>query len=406
MCSQHHDPDLLKLRRIAKMKKTLLTAALMAGFVGFGGMAQAETSVTLYGLVDGGISYQRVKGTNPATGEDYRGTKTGFLSGGESDNRWGLRGTEDLGDGLQAVFVLENGFDLGTGTTSQYNNRFFGRQATIGLQSNAWGRLDFGRQSNIAYKYLSDVISPFGHDFSQARSGATVSATDNVRFDNMIMYQTPTYAGFQFGVGYSFNNSGNQQFKLSGNSEPNSRAWTTGLRYTNGPIAAALTYDQIKSASTFGDPADNGVNINTWNIGGSYDFNVVKLHVGFGQTRNGWFAPIQYATLGGQTYTNSGNATGFYADSGLRVNSYTVGLSAPVGVNGEIMASWGMADPRDGGVHTDLLGTHKQSIYSLGYTYALSKRTNLYAIGSYGTHVEFANDLNSTFVGAGIRHQF
>ena len=378
------------------MKKTLLAAALVAGFAGLASTAQAETSVTLYGIVDAGISYQRVKGT--VGGVDYKGTRTGVLSGGESPSRWGLRGSEDLGEGLRAVFVLESGFDAGTGQSLQ-NDRLFGRQATVGLDSDNWGRLDFGRQTNIATKYFAGVASPFGTDWSQARAGATFGAADSVRYDNMIMYQTPDFAGFQFGVGYSFNNNGSQQFKTSGGSEPNSRAWTTGLRYTNGPIAAALTYDQLKSAETFADPDDNGVSIKSWNLGASYDFNIVKLHLGFGQTRNGWLSPIQYADLGVQT-----GSTGYYADDGLKVNSYTVGLSAPVGANGSLMASWGMADPRSTGVHDGDLS--KQHIYSLGYSYALSKRTNLYAVGSYADHAAMQDDLKSTFVGAGIRHQF
>lgn len=379
------------------MKKTLLAAALTIGFMG---AAQAETSVTLYGIVDAGISYQQVKGTNPFTGADYKSNSTGFLSGGQSESRWGLRGTEDLGEGLQAVFVLENGFDIGTGRAN-HDNRLFGRQATVGLRSDAWGQLDFGRQSNIATKYFADVASPFGTDFSQARAGTTFGAADSVRYDNMIMYQTPNFSGFQFGVGYSFNNSGNQQFKVSGDRQPNSRAWTTGLRYVNGPIGAALTYDQIKSAETFLDPNDNGVSIKSWNLGASYDFNVVKLHLGFGQTRNGWLSSVQYADLPAFQSAN----TGYYANDGMKVNSYTVGLSAPIGASSSVMASWGMADPRDAGVHA-MGATSKQQVYSLGYTYALSKRTNVYAIGSYAKHVAFQDDLKSTFVGAGIRHQF
>lgn len=377
------------------MKKTLLAAALAIGFMG---AAQAETSVTLYGIVDGGISYQQLKGTNPFTGADYKANRTGFLSGGQSESRWGLRGTEDLGEGLQAVFVLENGFDLGTGTTN-HDNKLFGRQATVGLASDAWGQLDFGRQSNIATKYFAGVASPFGVDFSQARVGTTFGAADSVRYDNMIMYQTPNYSGFQFGVGYSFNNNGNQQFKQSGGDQPNSRAWTAGLRYVNGPIGAALTYDQLKSRETFFDPNDNGVSIKSWNLGGSYDFNVVKLHLGFGQTRNGWLQSVQYGDLPAFETAN-----GYYVNDGMKVNSYTVGLSAPIGGNSSIMASWGMADARDGGVHN--IGNNKQQVYSLGYTYALSKRTNVYAIGSYANHVAFQDDLKSTFVGAGIRHQF
>jgi len=375
------------------MKKSLLVAALIAGFAG---VAQAETSVTLYGIVDAGIGYERVKGSDE--GESFKATRTGLLSGLQSANRWGLKGTEDLGQGLQAVFVLENGFDLGNGVAAQ-GNRMFGRQATVGLKSDAWGQLDFGRQTNIATKYLAGVATPFGTDFSQARTGTTIAAADSVRYDNMVMYQTPNFSGFQFGVGYSFNNNGSQQFKVSGNEEPNNRAWTTGLRYANGPLAAALTYDQLKTAETTTPAVSADVNVKAWNLAASYDFEMVKVYAGFGQARNGWLSSLRYA---GETIDGG---DGFIANEGMKANSYTLGLSAPVGANGQVLASWGMVDPKDGGV---FLGDDlsKQQVYSLGYTYALSKRTNVYAIGSYVNHVAFQDDLKSTLIGAGLRHQF
>jgi len=89
---------------------------------------------------------------------------------------------------------------------------------------------------------------------------------------------------------------------------------------------------------------------------------------------------------------------------GLKINSYMAGLSAPIG-NGKILASWQMADPRS---NPDALvgDLEKTQIYSLGYTYGLSKRTNVYAIGSYAKNAYFSDDAKSTLVGVGIRHQF
>ena len=104
------------------MKKTLLAAALMAGFAG---IAQAETSVTLYGIIDGGIGYDRVKSHN-ADGST-KSTRTGLIDGVQSGNRWGLKGTEDLGNGLRANFVLESGFNLANGRHAQ-DERLFGRR--------------------------------------------------------------------------------------------------------------------------------------------------------------------------------------------------------------------------------------------------------------------------------------
>src|SRR5690625_4200244 len=126
------------------MKKTLLAAALA---VGFAGVAQAETSVTLYGIIDTGIGYERQKapvatvdydGTDFTVGvSDGKRTKTGIRNGVQSGNRWGLKGSEDLGNGLRAVFQLESGFDSSTGRHQQ-DDRLFGRHATLGLASDAW----------------------------------------------------------------------------------------------------------------------------------------------------------------------------------------------------------------------------------------------------------------------------
>lgn len=389
------------------MKKTLLAAAMMAGFAG---VAQAETSVTLYGIIDTGIGYRQIKGS--ADGEDFKFTKTGLINGVQSGSRWGLKGAEDLGNGLRAVFVLESGFDSSTGNSAQ-GGRLFGRQATIGLASDAWGQFDLGRQTNIASKYFGDIASPFGPSFGQANVGTTFGSANTVRWDNMVMYQTPNFSGFQFGVGYSFNTSGSQSFKKSGKRDSNARGLTTGIRYANGPIAAALTYDQIKTdgANAVSAIASHGqfnaddlwqlprqaagddVTVKQWNLGLSYDFEVVKLHAGFGQTRDGWINAQAYGV------DEAGDGIDIAA-KGFKANLYTLGVSAPLG-GGRVMASWGMADPKG-----TADGEDKQNIYSLGYTYSLSKRTNVYAYGSYAKNVYFTDDVKSQVIGVGLRHQF
>ena len=163
------------------MKKTLLAAALLAGFAG---VAQAETSVTLYGIIDTGIGYNKVKG------DGFDGSRIGMINGVQNGSRWGLRGTEDLGDGLQAVFQLESGFDSGNGKSAQ-GGRLFGRQATIGLQSDSWGRLDFGRQTNITSKYFGS-IDPFGAGFGQANIGI-VHTLNRLRLSGRVDLQNYDY---------------------------------------------------------------------------------------------------------------------------------------------------------------------------------------------------------------------
>ncbi len=383
------------------MKKTLLAAALIAGFAG---VAQAETSVTLYGILDGGIGYQKV------TGSSADGKRVGMINGIQSGNRWGLKGAEDLGNGLRAVFQLESGFTLTDGKHAQ-GDRLFGRQATLGLAGDSWGQLDVGRQTNIASKYFSS-IDPFAAGFDQSNIGVAFTSANTMRWDNMIMYQTPNFSGFQFGVGYSFDVDGSQSWDrdiinpvtgdVVGNTkDQNQKGVTAGLRYNNGPINVALSYDQIKSgiteAQAVAGTGDN-VTIKEWNLGGTYDFEVVKAHLAYGQTRNG--------LMQAQTFGDNKDIAPFTGARGLKVNSYLVGLSAPLG-NGNLMASWTMADPKNGpddAAPDDEF--KKQQTYSIGYTYGLSKRTNLYAIGSYAKNVHFEADSKSTLVGVGVRHQF
>lgn len=372
------------------MKKTLLVTAL---FAALSGVAQAETSVTLYGLIDTGIGFQQIKGNN-----DYKESKFGMVNGVSSGSRWGLRGAEDLGDGLSAVFTLESGFNSGDGKSGQ-SSRLFGRQATVGLKSDSWGLLEFGRQTNIASKYLA-AIDPFAGSYGQANVGVAFSAANTVRHDNMVQYSTPSFSGFQFGVGYSFNASDTTTAQTGFKTADNTRAITTGLRYVNGPVNVALTYDQLNLANQM----NNDATPKSWTIAGAYDFEVVKLALGFGQTRDGWFTGQSVSAFG----SDAGNpAAGSFGSnvgvSGFKANSYLVGLTVPLGAS-SILASWQRADPNGNPLTAGNEST--MNVYSIGYTYNLSKRTNLYALGSYATDFAFVDGVKSTVGIVGVRHRF
>ena len=365
------------------MKKTLLAAALLAGFAG---VAQAETSVTLYGIIDTGIGYNKIDV------DGYKHSRVGMINGVQNGSRWGLRGREDLGDGLRAVFQLESGFDSSTGNSAQ-GGRLFGRQATVGLASDSWGQIDFGRQTNIASKYFGS-IDPFGAGFAQANIGHAFSAANTNRYDNMVMYQTPSFSGFQFGAGYSFNAAGSGNFATN----DNTRAITTGLRYVNGPLNVALTFDQLNAQHNL----DESATPRSWAVGGSYDFEVVKLALAYARTTDGWFAGQgPGAPTGGVPGTTS-YPTYSFAD-GFKANSYLVGLSAPIGGASSLFGSWQRIDPNNDSLTG---GDSTSNVFSLGYTYDLSKRTNLYAYGSYAKNALFIDDAKSTAVGVGVRHRF
>lgn len=376
------------------LRETLLASAIL---VMTGGVAAAETSVTLYGLVDVGLTFQRGKvGPTDSNRGLYGGSaqsRFGMTDGVQNGSRFGLRGVEDLGDGLQAVFVLENGFNARNGSRAQ-GDRLFGRQATIGLAHAQWGQLDLGRQTNIASKYFGD-IDPFGTDFLTATMGTSFSAANTVRYDNMVMYQTPSWSGLQAGVGYSFSTDdveGPTDFRT----KENNRAITTGLRYVNGPLNVALTYDR-----QFRKP--NQPQPQQFILGASYDFEVVKLALAYGRTEDGVFAGQGFDLMGGRQQTaGPAHGIGYTADrftwDGLRINSYLVGLSAPIGAASSVFGSWQRADPNK--------NLYAMDVYSLGYTYDLSKRTNLYAFASYADGAAFIKGDKMTTVGVGLRHRF
>ncbi|MFY3136839.1 porin [Achromobacter xylosoxidans] len=390
------------------MKKTLLAAAILTTFAG---VAQAETSVTLYGIIDTGIGYNKISGD--FNKQDFSGSRIGMINGVRSGSRWGLRGSEDLGDGLRAMFTLESGFDSGNGYTT-YDGRLFSRQATVGLANDAWGSVEFGRRATVGSDFLAE-IDPFAASFAQSNIGVGFSAANTMRWDNMIQYRSAWTDGFQFALGYSFNIDSHDSNQSGFRTADNARGITAGLRYVNGPLNVSLTYDQINSSNgaqaldADGNPIvtadgkladfDSSVTPRQYAIAASYDLEVVKLAAAYGRTTDGWFVG-QQLPLGTPFSNKLGNYV--YAD-GFKANSYMLGATLPLGAASTLFGSWQHVSP------SNKLLTHddaKMNIWSVGYTYDLSKRTSLYAYGSYGKNYAFIDGLKTTAGGVGMRHLF
>src|SRR5882757_391088 len=162
-----------------------------------GGQAVAQSSVTMYGIVDAGVEYQHASAgsTGPAT------TSKQLVSGTYSASRLGFRGTEDLGDGLRVFFQLENGFNVDDGTVT--GAAFFGRKSVVGL-GGAWGDIWFGRDYTPAFwvQYYTDVNS-----FALYGNSGTMSAfalTGMLRASNGIYYASPEFNGFRGRLTYTF----------------------------------------------------------------------------------------------------------------------------------------------------------------------------------------------------------
>jgi predicted porin len=214
-----------------KMKNTLFAlGAAGAAAVPFSALAQ--NTVTLYGSIDEGIQYtSNVKGKHNVELE----------SGQDSGDRWGLKGAEDLGGGLKAVFQIENGFNLNNG---QLNNggRIFGRQAYVGVQSTTFGSLTVGRQ----YDPLVDMLGPLTANGNWA--GSLLSHvydndnTDNsIRVSNSVKFTSNKYAGFSFEGMYAFSN---QAGAFADN-----RLYGLAAQYETGPLTVVGAYLQVNGGA-------------------------------------------------------------------------------------------------------------------------------------------------------------
>lgn len=192
----------------------------MAGFQ----TAHAQSSVTIYGIIDAGITY-----TNNSGGSSRYQAQSGTVAG----NRWGLRGTEDLGGGAHAIFVLESGFNVFDGTSSQ-GGREFGRQAYVGLGSDRLGTLTLGRQYDFAVDFVQAYTTLSGAGVQVPHPGDMDNELGSVRANNSVKYTTPTIRGWKAGGMYSLGG-------IAGDFT-NQGVLSFGTSYATGPFAAGVAY--------------------------------------------------------------------------------------------------------------------------------------------------------------------
>ncbi|AHG63777.1 porin [Advenella mimigardefordensis] len=391
------------------MKKSLLSGLVLTAIAG---LAHAETSVQLYGLVDAGVGYSQTK---VSYGDSWVKTRDiGLVDGIGGTNNWGLKGIEDLGNGTSAIFQLESGFSLGTGH-SLSEGTLFDRRALVGLTGADWGTVTLGRQFNVADDILSP-LDPFGTNFGQA--GVTAGAFGDSVSANMsdsIKYMSPTWSGFQFGLGYSGRNEKTEYSSGAGRIvDKDTSNWiTAGLSYVNGPLAVAATYDRFRSDVTVSDESTKSTT-NMWNVGLTYDFTAVKAHLMYGQTHGALPATGLSSGLIHSLDTalvDDGDSGLLSGTSGYRQQAWLAGLTIPVGDAGRVLLSYqGNHVKNSDTVYDKARGT--LHIGSIGYSQDLSKRTTLYAVASYGSgsvRFDALDDkvkLKSTLVAAGIQHRF
>jgi predicted porin len=343
------------------LNKKVLTAATLAVFAS---AAHAQSSVTLYGLIDAGISY--VNNSKTATGH---GNLFKYDDGVAQGSRWGLRGTEDLGGGLKALFVLENGFNSGNGTLGQ-GGAMFGRQAFVGLSKDGMGSLTFGRQYSFSTDYLGGNYSTGGQTVAgnYAYHINDVDQLTSSRINNAVKFSSANFAGLTFGAMYGFSNqagafagspaSGTTAAPVAGSS----RAYSVGVNYANGPFGVGAAYTDIRypsqatpafSTSIANVSTGNVRDLRTFGVGGRYAIGAATLWALYTNTR---FEPI------------TGGSTTFAAYEAGAKYAFTPALTAGAGytymhLSNANRGHWNQAD--------------------LSVDYALSKRTDVYALGIY-----------------------
>ncbi len=277
------------MKTIPNFPKTCIAVALLAATCG----ANAQSSVTIYGIADAGVRYtDGLSASNAAAS----GSATAVNSGINSTSRFGFRGSEDLGDGIKAVFNLESGVNLDTGASAS-STKLFDRASNIGLQG-SWGTITAGRQTTV----LADVVgatdplgsryagfnpnvgiaalSAHGLGIEYGPSGATTGA---YRLDNSIKY-VARFSDFNVRVMHGFGEQAGSSSNLS--------ASGVGAGYQSGGYTAALSYGQFKSAT--------GLNLRGYLGGVSAMLGTSKLSLTYGshEAETSATAKTKNSTLG------------------------------------------------------------------------------------------------------------
>lgn len=364
------------------MKKTLAALAVLGAFAG----SAAAADVTLYGVVDLGLNYQYSKVGDADAVNTFK-----EQAGQNSGSRFGLKGTEDLGNGVKVGFILENGFAADDGTMSQ-GGRLFGREANLFVTGD-FGTLSMGRVGalsagvgsyNVVYGYT--VFGTGWGDTAGAKSLFNLSDRD--RMDNTVTYVTPSFAGVKVYAQYSFNRSGQE---AAGNERNNDRYAALGAKYELGAFSTGLVVDTVLNKNGTAGNTEDSLGV-TW--GASYDFGVAKVYgmAQYGKNENkmgGYSVNDVTGTVG------SGDTVKFGVGEGLEGYALTLGATAPL-LGGTVYAQ---ANYFDGESSEDIgsVVTHadkttanylksadmKRYGAAVGYSYPFSKRTFAYSFAAY-----------------------
>ncbi len=335
-------------------------------------VAHAQSSVTLYGAVDTSVAYF----THQAGSNGHSGNTVEMMGGNLSPNLWGLRGTEDLGGGLDAIFRIESGFNLDNGRLGQ-GQRIFGRVAMVGLSDRQTGTVTLGRQ----YDPLIDLIQPLTNDGAFGPTFATPGDMDNYdnsyRTNNSVKYMSPNFAGLQASAMYAFGGvpgslAAGQTFAGAVSYNRGPFGFGAGYFHANSDHASASSFDGLyPDAATSGA---NAIGVDSEAITGAFvtansmqiiraagDYTFANVTVGLAYSN---VAYNDYATAAGNQNTTRFNTGQVFVNYQL----------TPV-----LLLGAGY-DYTKGGGNSVTVGYNQ---FSLGADYFLSKHTDLYLLAGY-----------------------
>ncbi len=373
------------------MKKTLVVAAVSASFAV---AAHAQSSVTLYGVIDAGITYTSNAGARHSNWQQ--------TSGGIDQSRFGLKGSEDLGNGLKAIFQLESGFNLNSGRYANSGSQF-NRQSFVGLSSN-YGTVTLGRQYDAEQDYLAPLSATGswgGTSFAHVGNFDNLSTNYGFAVNNSIKFTSASYAGFTFGGTYGFSNQAG--------AFANNREYSFGAAYQLQGLRVAAAYAQQNNPLAGNGGATDGV---ATLLNGSIpstigNFRQRSYGVGAGYA----FGPAQVGAVWTQARLDNAQAQASIRQDNYEVNAkYNLTPALGLGVAYTFTNQRGSVLGAGVGARFHQVGAQAD--------YSLSKRTDVYAQVAYqhssaagasiynGTFGGVSSSNNQTAATVGLRHRF
>ncbi|WP_322032208.1 porin [Paraburkholderia sp. J76] len=352
-----------------------LHAAIATLGIGLTGSAFAQSSVTLYGIVDQSIRF--TNNSNAANDNQVQ-----LTNGAITNSRWGLKGDEDLGGGMKAVFRLESGFDPQTGTLNQ--GRLFGRYAYVGLSSSTLGTLTFGRQGTEAFNFFGD-FDPLTVGNYTANSWPFFMTVG--RIDSAATY-AGQFGGLHLGATYGF---GQQPGSLSRNS-----SWSVRASYDLGPASFGGTYQETRDLS-------NNIQ-RMWGLGAKYAAGPATLFAGYMGGQDGTGTVDESLNDPSRTVATGSSSANKRRDMTLYTGA-TYQATPALALTGAFyyddMHNLNGFAGNNGERYTGVLLAE----------YSLSKATQVYGTVDYnhvsgGAYTELPGRNNQTGVAVGMRHMF